>query len=303
MTTKKLLTVLLALLLIFSFAGCAASTSSGASPSASEPASAVPSDTASASPEATTETPTVSITLKVGFCPGPYSDIWKKAIAPQLEAKGYTFEYVEFSDYVQPNQALANKEIDVNMFQHSIYLKNFSEEHKLDLSLVTEIPTISMGIWSNTITALEDIKDGATVTIPNDVTNQARGLRVLEAAGLLTLKDGVDKAKATPEDIGSNPHALVIVPTEAAQLPRTLDSAEIAVVNGNFAFSAGLDPAKSLYNEVLGDGYVNIIAVRTEDVDKQFVKDIKDAATNDIFKSIIDDPANGFNGFQKPKGW
>lgn len=241
--------------------------------------------------------------LKVGFCPGPYSDLWKAAIAPQLEAKGYTIEYVEFSDYVQPNLALANKEINVNMFQHSIYLKNFSEEHGLELSLVTEIPTVSMGIWSNTTASLAEVKDGAVVTIPNDETNQARGLRVLEAAGLLTLKDGIDKAKATPDDIGENPHSLEIVPTEAAQIPRTLDSADLAVANGNFAIAAGLDPAKSLYNEILGPGYVNVIAVRTEDADKKFVADIKDAATNAAFKAIVDDPANGFSGFQKPEGW
>jgi D-methionine transport system substrate-binding protein len=241
--------------------------------------------------------------LTVGFCPGPYSDLWKKAIAPQLEAKGYQIEYIEFSDYVQPNLALANGETNVNMFQHSIYLKNFSEQHKLELSWVAEIPTASMGIWSNTITGLAEVKQGAVVTIPNDETNQARGLRVLEAAGLITLKDGVNKAKATPDDIGTNPYVLEIVPTEAAQIPRTLDSADLAVVNGNFAIAAGLDPARALYNEILSEGYVNVIAVRTEDIDKAFVVDIKEAATNDTFKAIVDDPTNGFSGFQRPTGW
>ncbi len=291
---KKTLAALLAVALVLAFAGCASAPAPASSAAAPESSAAAGSDAASS--EALTD-------LKVGFCPGPYGDLWKQAIAPQLEEKGYKIEYVEFSDYVQPNLALANKEINVNLFQHSIYLKNFSEEHKLELSLVTEVPTVSMGIWSNTTTSLTELKKGAVVTIPNDETNQARGLRVLEAAGVITLKAGIDKSKAIPEDIDANPYEIQLVPTEAPQIPRTLDSADLAVVNGNFAVAAGLDPATSLYNEVLAEGYVNVIAVRTEDFEKQFVKDIKDAATNDIFKGIINDPANGYSGFQKPGNW
>lgn len=279
--TKKIISVFLSILLVLSISGCAKQKEDA-------PAGA------------DNGAPT---TLKVGFCPGPYGDMWKTAIAPQLEEKGYKFQYIEFSDYVQPNNALANKEIDVNLFQHSIYLRNFSTEHKLDLSPVTEVPTAGMGIWSNTTKSLKEVADGATVTIPNDETNQARGLRVLEAAGLITLKADTDKAKAIPEDIDKNPHSLKIVPTEAAQLPRTLDSADLAVINGNFAISAGLDFSAALFNETLAEGYVNVIAVRTEDISAQFVADIKDAATNDTFKSIIEDPNGIFYTFQKPVGW
>lgn len=280
---KKILSAVFVFALVLSFAACSAETG----------ATKDPSNTGK----------TAATKLKVGFCPGPYTDLWKKAIAPQLEQKGYTFEYVQFSDYVQPNNALANKEIDVNLFQHSTYLKNFSTQHNLALSLVTEVPTAGMGIWSNTVANIENVPDGATVTIPNDETNQARGLRVLEASGLITLKAGIDKSKAIPADVEGNPHNLKIVPTEAAQLPRTLDSADLAVINGNFALSAGLDLAKALYKEVLAEGYVNVIAVRTEDIDKQFTKDIKEAATNDTFKGIIDDTSGAFYTFQKPVGW
>ncbi len=280
--TKKIISTFFAILLVLSFSACTKQKE----------------ETPAAADNTTTTT-----TLRVGFCPGPYGDMWKTAIAPQLEAKGYEFKYIEFSDYVQPNNALANNEIDVNLFQHSIYLKNFSTEHNLDLSPVTEVPTAGMGIWSNSTKNLDEVADGATVTIPNDETNQARGLRVLEAAGLITLKADTDKAKAIPEDIDQNPHNLKIVPTEAAQLPRTLDSADLAVINGNFAISAGLDFSAALYNETLAEGYVNVIAVRTEDIESQFVADIKDAATNDTFKSIIDDPSGAFYTFQKPVGW
>jgi len=286
---KKILPILLIVSLLLAFTACSDKAEQ------TEPTESTQQVPASSGDEVTE--------LKVGFCPGPYSDLWKKAIAPQLEKKGYSISYVEFSDYVQPNLALANKEINVNMFQHSIYLDNFSKQHNLSLSLVTEIPTVGMGIWSNTTKSIAETKKGAVVTIPNDETNMARGLRVLEAGGLIKLKDGIDKSKATVDDIGENSLELKIVPTEAAQIPRTLDSADLAVVNGNFAISAGLNPTDSLYNEVLGEGYVNVIAVRTEDLDKQFVKDIKEAATNDEFKAIVDDPQNGFSGFQKPAGW
>ena len=281
--TKKIISAILATALLFSLTACGKEQA--------------PADTG------TTGDAAATTTLRVGFCPGPYSDMWKTAIAPQLEEKGYKFDYIEFSDYVQPNNALANNEIDVNLFQHSTYLKNFSTEHGLDLSLVTEVPTAGMGIWSNTTEGLDAVKDGATVTIPNDETNQARGLRVLEAAGLITLKEDTDKSKAIPEDIDQNPHNLEIVPTEAAQLPRTLDSADLAVINGNFAISAGLDFSAALYQEVLAEGYVNVIAVRTADLESQFAKDIKEAATNDTFKEIIEDPAGAFTTFQKPVGW
>ncbi|WMI80056.1 MetQ/NlpA family ABC transporter substrate-binding protein [Anaerotignum sp. MB30-C6] len=279
--TKKLISIFLLVLLVLSLGGCKK-------------------ENENASVTAGNTNPT---TLRVGFCPGPYSEMWRTAIAPQLEAEGYQFEYIEFSDYVQPNNALANNEIDVNLFQHSIYLKNFSTEHNLDLSLVTEVPTAGMGIWSNTTASLDEVVDGATVTIPNDETNQARGLRVLESAGLITLKADADKAKAIPDDIDQNPHNLKIVPMEAAQLPRTLDSADLGVINGNFAISAGLDFSEVLYQEVLAEGYVNVIAVRTEDNDAQFVADIKAAATSDTFKSTIEEPSGKFYTFQKPVGW
>lgn len=255
--------------------------------------------TASSNATSTKET----IKLKVGVCPGPYGDLFKKAISPQLEAKGYKFEFVEFSDYVQPNNALANKETELNIFQHSTYLANFSKEHNLKLSVLTEIPTVGMGVWSNKVKGFNELKQGATVTIPNDETNLARSLRVLQAAGLIKLKANANPAKATVADIDKNEKGLKFTAVEAAQVPRTLDSTDLAVVNGNFAISAGLNPSASIYNEVLGDGYVNVIAVRTEDLDKQFAKDIKDAATNAEFKKFINDPKNGFSGFQKPKGW
>ncbi len=241
--------------------------------------------------------------IKVGFCPGPYSDMFKEAIQPSLEDKGYKIEIVEFSDYVQPNKALAAKEIDVNIFQHSVYLKKFSEDNGLDLSYIKEIPTAGMGIFSDKYKSLDEIPNGATVAIPNDETNLARALRVLQQAGLVKIKEDANPAKATQNDLSENIKKLKFEEIEAPQLPRSLDSVDVAVINGNFAIGAGLKLSDALYNEVLGDGYVNVIAVRTEDKDSELSKDIVQIVESDAFKKVVENPGGQYVSFQKPKDY
>lgn len=239
-------------------------------------------------------------TIRVGVCAGPYGDMFKEAIEPTLEAKGYSVEIVEFSDYVQPNNALAEKEIDVNMFQHSTYLKKFTEEHSLDLSYITEIPTAAMGIFSEKYKTIEEAKDGATVAIPNDDTNLSRALRVLGQTGIITLNPDVDASKATVEDISENPKNLSFTEVSAEILPSVLDSTDFAVINGNYALSAGLKLSEAVYNEELAEGYFNVVAVRTEDVDKQFAKDIVSIVHSDDFRKVIEDENNQYVAFAKP---
>lgn len=236
----------------------------------------------------------------VGLAPGPYGDMFSVAIKPGLEAKGYNVELREFSDYVQPNLALANGEVDVNLFQHFVYLNNFKEEHNLDISPVAFVPTIGAAIYSKTITSLDSVPEGTQVAISNDVTNQARALNILEAAGLITLDTNVDSNLATPEDIIENPLNLEIVPVEAPQTPRAMDSAGLSVVNGNFAISAGLDLSKALYQEVLEPDLKNVIAVATEDLDKQLGKDLVEVVQSKEFKAVIEDEQYIFYTFQKP---
>lgn len=241
--------------------------------------------------------------IKVGFCPGPYADMFKEAIEPTLIEKGYKVESVEFSDYVQPNKALANKEIDVNLFQHSIYLENFKKDNNLDLTYLKEVPTAGMGIFSSKYKSIDELPDGATVAIPNDVTNLSRSIRVLEQTGLVKIDPSVDKSKATQNTLSENPKNLKFTEIEAPQLPRSLDSVDIAIINGNFAISAGLKLSDALYNEELADGYVNVIAVRTEDKDKQLSKDIIEIVESDAFKKVIEDPTKQYTSFQKPKDY
>ena len=242
-------------------------------------------------------------TIKVGVCAGPYEDMFREAIEPALKEKSYTVQYVQFSDYVQPNQALAAGEIDVNIFQHSVYLKNFSAEHNLDLTYITEVPTAGMGIFANGLEAIDDVPDGAMVAIPNDVTNLARAIRVLEQTGLIKIDPAIDSAEATQHTVVENPKNLTFIEIEAPQLPRSLDSADLAVINGNFAIGAGLNLSDALYNEVLQEGYINVIAVRTEDKDEQFAQDIISIVHSDVFRSVIEDASKQYSSFFRPNDY
>lgn len=239
-------------------------------------------------------------TIRVGVCAGPYGDMFKEAIEPSLEAKGYQVKITEFSDYVQPNNALAEHEIDVNMFQHSTYLKKFTEEHNQKLEAITEIPTAAMGVFSNHYKSLEEAAEGATVAIPNDDTNLSRALRVLAQTGIITLKADVDASKATVKDIDQNPKKLSFTEVSAEILPTVLDSTDFAVINGNYAIGAGLNLADAVYNEELAEGYYNVIAVRTEDREAPFAKEITSIVHSDDFRKVIEDTSKQYAAFAKP---
>lgn len=239
-------------------------------------------------------------TIVFGIAPGPYGDLIKQAIQPGLEKKGYKVELKEFSDYVQPNLALANGALDANLFQHRLYLEKFSADKGLKLSPVINVPTAGLGFYSNKIKSLNDLKKGDVITLANDPTNLARALRFLARLNLLTFKKDIDPTTASEKDIEQNPRGLVFKPLEAAQLPRTLDSAVASVVNGNFAIAAGLKLSDALKLEELDESIKNLIAVRTEDLNKPFVKDIKAVVESDEFAAVVDDPKRIFKSFQRP---
>jgi D-methionine transport system substrate-binding protein len=241
--------------------------------------------------------------LKIGVCAGPYGDMFTEAIKPSLEEKGYTIEIVEFSDYVQPNKALAAGEIDLNLFQHSTYLTNFAKENGLDLTFIKEVPTAAMGIFSEKYKSINNIEDGATVAIPNDATNLSRAIRVLAQTNIITIDPAVDPKTATQNTLSSNPKNLQFVEIEAPQLPRSLDSVGIAVINGNYALSSGLKLSDALYNEKLSEGYINGVAVRTEDKDSDFAKDVITVIESDAFKKVIEDPSKQYVSFQRPSDY
>lgn len=241
--------------------------------------------------------------LKVGVVAGPYQDLFREAVEPSLRERGYSVSYVEFSDYVQPNNALVNGDILLNVFQHSTYLNSFAQQHGLDLVALAEIPTAAMGVFSNKVDSLDRLSEGATVAVPNDDTNLSRSLRVLQQAGLISLDSAADPAKATVGDIASNPKNIVVKQVNAEILPTVLDSVDAAVVNGNYAIGAGLDLADAAYVEQLSEGYYNVIAVRGEDAAAPFAQDIVAIVGSDVFRRAIEDPSRPFSAFSRPSGY
>lgn len=236
--------------------------------------------------------------IKIGATAGPYSDMLSKAIIPGLEAKGYKVEVVEFSDYIQPNKALDNGDIQANLFQHTIYMENFAKENKMDLTALISVPTAPMGIYSNTYKSLDEVKDGATVTIPNDPTNAARAFNTLQDEGLIKVDENADPLTVSEKDIVENKKNLVFQPIEAGQLPRSVESADLATVPGNFALAANMDLLSALALENMLDPYRNIVAVKTENKDSQLAQDIKAVIESEDFEKVIDAE---FKGFGKPE--
>lgn len=233
----------------------------------------------------------------IGATAGPYSDQVKQGIQPILEKKGYTVKIVEFNDYVQPNQALAEGSLDANVFQHVVYLKSFAKEHNLPIEDVIQVPTAPIGIYSNKHKSLEEIQSGATVSLPNDPTNQARALVMMQKFGWITLKDDVDLLRVSEKDVVENKKNLQLLPLEAAQLPRSLADADYAFINGNFAIASGLKLTEALALEDIADQYMNLVAIKTADKDASFTKDLVEAYKSAEFKDVID---KQFQGFVKP---
>ena len=232
-------------------------------------------------------------TLKVGATAVPHAEILEAA-KPLLEKEGITLEIVEFNDYVQPNLALNDKELDANFFQHEPYLKNFMDEHKeVKLKNAAGIHIEPMGVYSRKIKKLDELKDGATIAIPNDPTNGGRSLLLLEKAGIIKLKEGVGE-KATVGDIAENKKNIKFQEVEAAQVPRTLDDVDAAVINSNFAMQVNLDPTKdAMFIEDSTSPYVNIIAVREGDENRPEIQALIKVLHSDEIKQLITEKYKG----------
>ena len=224
--------------------------------------------------------------LVIGTSAGPYADQVKLGIKPILEKQGYKVKLVEFNDYIQPNFALAEGSLDANIFQHIIYLTKFSTEHKLQLSELVKVPTAPIAIYSKKHKTLNDVREGATVALPNDPTNQARALVLLDQLGWIKLRDKYDPVRASEKDIASNIKKIKLIPLEAAQLPRSLQDTDYSFVNGNYALASGLKLKDALTTEKISPNYANLVAVRTADKDKQFAKDIAAAYRSREFLEV-----------------
>ncbi|WP_035155404.1 MetQ/NlpA family ABC transporter substrate-binding protein [Cohnella thermotolerans] len=226
-------------------------------------------------------------TLRISFNPGPYSDQFKKGVAPYLEKKGYTIKYTEFTDGIQPDVAVSKGEIDANVFQHSLYLQSINERENIDLVGVVQVPTPPMGLYSKKHTSLEDVPDGATVNLPNQPVNELRALNILKAVGWIELKDNIDPLKASLKDIVSNPHHLKFLETDPAQAPRALEDVDFALIQGNYAVANNIKITSALQLEDMTDPFINVVAVDRKNKDKPFVQDLIDGYHSQEFQDYI----------------
>ena len=263
----------------------------GADNAAASGAGAAPASGSSAGAEKTE--------IRFGSTPGDFADMVKEQIQPALEKQGYTVTLTEFPDYVTPNQALDQNAIDINIFQHKPYLDAFTAEHKLDLVEVFQVPTAPLGIYPGKLSKLEDVKSGSTVSIPNDPSNLARALVMMNELGWIKLKAGVDPLKASRADIAENTKNIEFVEMEAANLPRSRQDVDFAIVNGNYAISSGMKLTEALFQEP-SFAYVNWSAVRSADKDAKWVKDVEAAYNSDEFKAYAH---KRFAGYKYPASW
>ena len=235
--------------------------------------------------------------ITIGTSAGPYADQIKLGIKPILEKQGYKVRLVEFNDYIQPNFALAEGSLDANVFQHIVYLKKFALEHKLALTDLITIPTAPIAIYSKKHKTLDDVKEGTTVGLPNDPTNQARALVLLDQLGWIKLRASFDPVRASEKDIAVNTKKIKLLPLEAAQLPRSLGDTDYSFINGNYALASGLKLTQALVAEKISPNYINLVAIRAADKDKQFAKDLAAAYRSREFLDITN---KHFAGYSKP---
>lgn len=232
------------------------------------------------------------VTLKVGATPVPHAEILDE-IKPLLKKEGVNLDVIVFNDYVQPNTALAEKELAANFYQHVPYLDKFNADHKTSLVSIVKVHVEPMGVYSNKIKNLADLTNGAKVAIPNDPTNGGRALLILQNQGLLKLKDG-GSTTSTINNITENPKNLKIVELEAAQLPRSLDDVSVAVINTNYALEAGLNPLKdALAIESKDSPYANVLVIRKGEENDPNIQKLVKALNSKEVKDFITKKYNG----------
>lgn len=230
--------------------------------------------------------------IKIGVTPEPHRKLVELVI-DDLKEQGVDVEVVEFTDYITPNTTLADGEIDANFFQHTPYFEDFIEKQELDLVSIGTVHVEPMALYSNSSKSIEELKDNAEVAIPNDSVNGGRALLLLQANGLIKLDESAG-IEATEKDIIDNPKNLKIKALEAAFLPRALDDVDAAVINGNYALEAGLNPLKDgLIIEGGESPYANIVVVRKgEESEEKFTKLLK-ALQSEKLKTYIEEKYEG----------
>ena len=236
-----------------------------------------------------------AVKIKIGATPSPHAEILEAA-KDALKKKGVDIEIVTYNDYVQPNLATEQGQIDANYFQHLPYLEDFNKENNTHVVSVGKIHYEPFGIYAGKSNDLKAIQDGAKIAVPNDTTNEARALLLLEANGIIKLKDGAGLT-ATKQDIVENPHNVDIYEVEAAQIPRSLDSVDFACMNGNYAIQANYKPSDALAAEdaasEAAQTYANILAVEEKNKDAEWVKTLVEVLHSKEIQDFINEKYEG----------
>ena len=235
-------------------------------------------------------------TIVVGASVTPHAEIIEQ-VRDLLKAKGFELEIVEFTDYVMPNTALEDGDLDANFFQHKPYLDDFNANNGTHIVSVAAIHYEPFGIYPGKTASLEELADGAQIAIPNDGTNEARALLLLEAQGLIKLKEDAGMT-ATKIDIVENPKNLDIIEIEAAQLPRSLQDVDLAVINGNYAIQGGLSVCKDAIaaedkDSLAAETYANIIAVKEGNENTEKTKALIEVLQSETVRSFIEATYDG----------
>lgn len=286
-----------AVLAAVSIAGC--SGNKAAETTAAETTAAETTAAESSAAETTAEETTASSgelqKIVVGASPAPHAEILKAA-NDVLKEKGYELEIKEYVDYIQPNLALESGDLDANYFQHLPYLESFNKENGTNLVSAGAIHYEPFGVYAGKTTSLDELQDGATIAVPNDTTNEARALLLLEAQGLIKLKEDAGLT-ATKNDIVENPKNLQLYEVEAAQLPRVIGDVDVAVINGNYAIEAGYKVSDALAVEasdsLAATTYGNVVAVRAGEENDPAIQALIEALTSDEVKAFIESTYDG----------
>ena len=234
-------------------------------------------------------------TIKVGATPAPHAEILE-VVKDSLAKDGWTLEIVEFDDYVLPNPALSEGQLDANYFQHITYMNNFNEEYNIKMVSAAGIHYEPFGLYAGKTASIDALADGAQIAVPNDPSNEARALQLLQQEGLITLKEGVG-LDATKDDITANPKNLDIVELEAQLLPTTLKDVDMAVINGNYAIDAGLKVSEAVAVEaadgVVAEAYVNVLTVKEGKEADEGIKALVKALQSAEVKAFIEKTYEG----------
>ena len=285
---KKLLALTLALVLCLGLAACGGGTSTDTDTNADTSSDADTNGDATANGE--------TITLTVGATPNPHAEILAQ-VKDDLAAEGIDLVVKEYSDYVVPNTAVEEGDLDANYFQHTPYMEEFNEKNGTHLVSVGKVHYEPMGIYPGLTKTLEELKDGATIAVPNDTTNEARALQLLAAQGLIELKEDAG-LNATPNDIASNPKNLQFKELEAAMLPQTSSEVDLSVINSNFAMEGGMNPATDALASEDADSeaaqtFANIVAVKEGHENDPAIQALVKALQSDKVKEYIEKTYSG----------